>query len=294
MFFNKKYLYTLSLFFYLYFCNTSLSFEGFVQPKNRIFIVPYVSYGWNNLQNKNGSFSNSKIQKQYFGLMEEYGLTERLTIGSDAMFSANWITNKGTLKGNIKNKSFALQTLNLFARYLLYNGERLKFNVYASVNTPSFGKGNGVFDTFKPFNKWGNMLRFELGYLFTQTQYMSFNIGYKANYNAPADMLEFKITYYLKLPYNFLFYFNFKKQAFISKNKHTYGFSQNGFKWRAFDLYSNSGLVAVDLFFGYKIKDGLFAVIQYTKSLHSSIFGNKNYKINQNTIWLEIWWNFKV
>ena len=271
-----------------------MAFEGFTQAKDRLFLVPYISYGWNNAPMGSGYNTKDKIQKQYIGLMEEYGLTERFTIGSDIMFATQWSTRNGKIGGRIQDKSFALQNVNVFGRWNFYRSddEKVRLNLYMSVNTPSFGKGTGRFDTFGHYSQWGNMLRLEFGYLFSKDTYMSLNYGYKANYNMPYDMLEGKITFFQRLPKNFMFYAIFKKQNFIPKGKqNTYSFYQNrNFQWKTFDIFTQKGVVALDLFLGYKFDKNKTIVLQYTRSLHSVIFGNKGVKFGQNTIWLELWW----
>ena len=92
-----------------------------------------------------GYNTKDKIQKQYIGLLEEYGLTDRITIGSDIMFATQWSTRNGKITGRIQDKSFALQYINVFGRWNFYRSddEKVRLNLYMSVNTPSFGKGTG-------------------------------------------------------------------------------------------------------------------------------------------------------
>ena len=121
--------------------------------------------------------------------------------------------------------------------------------------------------------QWKHVFRLELGYRFDNGDSVTFNIGYQAQYNYFRDIMDIKISYFHKFPYDFVFYGYIRKAAYINKTGNSvYGFVQD------------------KTFNGKKVGKGKFIVLAYTRSFASKIFFNKDMKYGFNSFWLEFWW----
>ena len=227
----------------------------------------------------------------YYGLFTEYGLTKNFTIGADILISQSFTSQNGKIGGKIEDKNFLFGFNSIFGRYNFFHTKHLFLSFYISVSTPNFGKGNGRMENFKPYNKISNEWRIETGWRFDSGNYFTINFGYKAQYNRSFDIFTFKITWFYRLPYNFMILIYLKKNAYINKGNKLYAFAQNNhFNLDAFNFINNSGYVGFDVFLGYKISNGKVIVIAYNHSLHSSIFGNKGMNYNYRAFYIEFWW----
>ena len=276
----------------LQFSEMLYAFEAFPQPKGMLFLNPYFSFSWHNNPLGGGRYnSDDKIRQTYYGIFLEYGLTNNITLGTDTYLSQTWTSKDGKIGGKIDDKSFALEQTLIFGRYSLVNGEHFSLSFYMSFFLPSFGRGEGRLDNFKPYNKWSNEWRIETGWRINNKNAITINIGYKANYNQTRDAATFKFTYNHKFDDNWMMMIWLKKNAYINKGNKLYAFAQNNhFNLDAFNFINNSGYVAIDFFIARKVGKGKFIVLAYTHSLHSSIFGNKGMSYNYRSFWLEFWW----
>ena len=279
-------------------CNkTALSFEAFPQPKGMLFLNPYVNYNWHNNPMGGGRYNKrDKVSSVWAGMFAEYGLTERITLGADVFFAETFTHKNGRITGKIADKAFALQQVNLFARYAIVNEKNFSISLYTDVFTPSFGKGSGRLDTYGDYSQWKHGFGIEFGYRFNPENSITFNLKYRAQYNSmpSRDIMEMKLTYVHKFTHRWLkdwmFYGYIKKQAYINKGKRLYGFAQGGkFNMDAFNFISNNGYTAIDLFMARKLAPGKFIVFAYTHSLHGKWLGNKGMNYDFRAFWLEFW-----
>ena len=268
-----------------------VALEGSVQNKGSWFLCPYVNFGWSNASlGKNKFDGKNKVMNSYFGLFAEYGLTTRLTLGFDLMGAKFWNTANGHIHLHQKDKAMALQNIQPFLRLALIKNEKFNMIFYFSVNAPALGKGNGYFNTYGKYNKWTNTAGIEFGFVFSKDTKLSLNFRYSAMYNSNIDTMEAKITFFQRLPKNFIFYSTFKKSAYISKGNSLYAFSQNkSFNIDAFNFINNTGLAQLDLYFGKKINKNVIIMIEYSRSFHAHLLGNYGMNKNYNAFWLQAW-----
>ena len=201
----------------------SASFEAFPQPQGILFLCPYISFGWKNspyIDGRSGYQYNNKdkITSLYQGLFLEYGLTKKITLGFDAYVAEVWTSRTGKIVGNSQDKAFSLDWLSIFGRYNVIEYGNFFMSVYTALNFPKFGKGTGKLNTFGKYHQWQNLWRLETGLQFKGGHNITLNVGYQANYGYTYDIAEFKVTNLLKLPYDFILYSFFKKQAYIKLN----------------------------------------------------------------------------
>ena len=290
---KKKKIFVLLVIIFLCICKKSFSFEAFPQPKGMLFLNPYTNFSWHNNPLGGGKYdTNDKVKEMYFGLFSEYGLTKNITIGTDTFLTASWNSANGKIGGTPMDKAFGLQQAMFFARYTVINRPKFAMSVYTAVITPSLMKGTGKLNMALDPTQWKHVFRLELGYRFDNGDSITFNVGYQAQYNYFRDIMDIKISYFHKFPYDFVFYGYIRKAAYINKTGNsTYGFVQDKtFNIDAFDMITKNGYVALDLFIGKKVGKGKFIVLAYTRSFASKIFFNKDMKYGFNSFWLEFWW----
>ena len=278
------------------FCNffaSSLIYalEGSVQSVDSWFLCPYVNFGLSNASlGKNKFDSDHKIMNSYFGLYAEYGITNRLTLGFDLMGAKFWDTENGHIHLHPKDQAIALQNIQPFLRLALIKNEKFNMIFYFSVNAPAVGKGGGYFNTYGRYNKWTNTAGIEFGFVFSKDTKLSLNFRYSAMYNSNIDAMEAKITFFQRLPKNFIFYSTFKKSAYVSKGSSLYAFSKDkSFNTEAFNFINNTGLVQLDVYFGKKINKNIIIMFEYSRSFHAHFLGNYGMNKNYNAFCLQSW-----
>ena len=292
----SSYMIRLFLLLAVMFCNFFVSsliyaLEGSVQNVDSWFLCPYVNFGWSNSSLGNNKFdSRGKIMNSYFGLYAEYGLLPRLTLGFDLMGAKFWNTENGHIHLHPKDQAIALQNIQPFLRFALIKNEKFNMIFYFSANAPAIGKGSGYFNTYGKYNKWTNTAGIEFGFVFSQDTKLSVNFRYSAMYNSNIDTMEAKITFFQRLPKNFIFYSTFKKSAYISKGSSFYAFSKDkSFNIDAFNFINNTGLVQLDLYFGKKINKNIIIMFEYSRSFHAHFLGNYGMNKNYNAFCLQSW-----
>jgi hypothetical protein len=208
----------LILFFFLFIEKNSICLAAWVRPKGNLLHIHSISLSsvdqiksYNN-SNSDSDLSDYKISSLSYNLYAMYGLTERISLGTNLISSYYQVTK---LNQN-QDRQLALNFIEFFARYKIYSNNFMSSSIQILTKFPGAYRNNPVIRETTIKNKEHEISGF-VGFGATSNfYYYSDSSEQKSNFivlqgyyrkqeQLPIDRVGFELVYGLHFSHNWMF-----------------------------------------------------------------------------------------
>ena len=259
--------------------------DGWLQKKGHgLFISSFSLQSFYGKNTDNNEFDKNKsVLQSVLNLYGEYGLTNRITIGTKIIGINNDIYNRRNFLSKTDGNSIGVDTMNVFARFgIIRNNDIINFSITSQIGAPNlYSKDQSYFS----IHCWSYESRAELGLNLTKNDFFTLSVGWHSNINYWYDEIQTNAVFGHYFIPEFLVIAQFQKYVYVTKNA-----------MHADDSFYNTiaqlGFAKASLSFVVSISNNCMFEMGFYSSIRSRVTFTQKLNLHLRGVYTSIWWLF--